>query len=114
LGIAKAWEALCGRLDTAVRKYSSNDKDGYNGMRKQATVLRTQVPMQVVHWNIGTIPCNQSTMNTNESQWGGPPWNVLGYWNIWHFLLTQCLDLLRETMDMDKDAIQSANLLKKP
>jgi len=39
---------LCGRLDMAVRKYSSNDKDGYNGIRKQATVLRTQVPMQVV------------------------------------------------------------------
>jgi len=98
----------------AVRMYSSNDKDGYNGMRKQATVLRTQVPMQVVHRNIGIIPCNQSTMNTNESQWGGPSWNVLAYWNIWHFLLTRCLDLLRETMDMDKDAIQSANLLNKP
>ena len=90
---------------------SSNDKDGYNGMRKQATVLRIQVPMQVVHRNIGTIPCNQSTMNTNESQWRGPPWNVLAYWNIWHFLLTQCLDLLRETMDMDKDTIQSTNIL---
>jgi len=33
---------------------------------------------------------------------------------FWHFLLTQCLDLLRETMDMDKDTIQSANLLNKP
>jgi len=68
LYVAKAQEALCGKLDIAVRKYSSNDKDVYNGMRKQATVLRTQVPMQVVHWNIGTIPCNQSTINTNESQ----------------------------------------------
>jgi len=83
----------------AVRKYSSNYKE---------------VPIQVVHQNIGTISCNQSTMNTNQIQWGGPPWNVLAYWNIWHFLLTQCLDLLRETMDMDKDAIQSAHLLNKP
>jgi len=32
--------------------------------------------------------------------WGGPPWNVLAYWNIWHFLLTWCLDLLRETVDI--------------
>jgi len=72
------------------------------------------VLMQVVHRNIGTIPCNQSTMNTNESQWGGPLWNVLAYWNIRHFLLIWCLDLLRETMDMDKDAIQSTNLLNKP
>jgi len=74
---------------------------------------RPQVPMQVVPWNIGTISCNQSTMNTNESQWGGSPWNILAYWNIWHFLLIWCLDLLRETMDMDKDAIQSANLSNK-
>jgi len=28
LHVAKAQEALCGRLDAAVRKYSGNDKDG--------------------------------------------------------------------------------------
>jgi len=56
LGIAKAQEALCGRLDTAVRKYSSNAKDGYNGTVDIWQGHTGRKPHQYKrHWNVESV-----------------------------------------------------------